>query len=462
MALLQQDHALDVCRELVEASPADQTEVTLECVEDRFVRYADEGPTQTADRERYDLSVRVRLNAGDGEAKGPFAGWREARATCGSLDPADTKAALERALTLAEVSEPNADLVPMGGPCVVQETALERPTMDHTFREKAAWVEDARNACEAQQLVPSGLAQTTAVTRTLVNSQGRAVHGARTRAAFSLTASPAAGEGGSGFAEAIHKNVEKLDVAGTIARAVDKAARSRHTEGIEAGEYTVVLEPAAVSSLLLFAGYHGFGAREVHEKSSFLCGRVGERIFPVELELSDHAANDVCPGFLFDGEGSPRERVGLLEDGALQGPVTDERWARKMGLPNTGHGRSQPSPGGPTTSNLCLAAGDKSLEQLIAGVERGLLISQLHYTNMIEPRNLTLTGMTRNGTFLIDRGQVGTAVKNLRFTQSLVEALQRVTGVGGEVDVAGALFDGEVVCPALRIERFQFTSTTDF
>jgi len=462
MAVLQQDHALDVCRELVESSPADQTEVTLECVEDRFVRYADEGPTQTADRERYDLSVRVRLTAGEVEGKGPFAGWREARARCGSLEPSETQAALERALTLAEVSEPNADLVPMGGPCAVPETALERPTMDHTFREKAAWAEHARRVCEGAGLAPAGLCQTTAMTRTVVNSQGRAVHGARARAAFSLTASPRDGEGGSGFAEVIHKNVERLDVEGAIVRAVDKAERGRHTEAVEPGEYTVVLEPAAVSALLLFTAYHGFGAREVHEQSSFLCGRVGERVFPECLNLADHAANEVYPGFLFDGEGSLREHVSLLEAGALQGPVTDERWARKLGLPNTGHGRPQPSPAGPTASNLFLAPGDKSLDQLISGVERGLLISQLHYTNMIEPRNLTLTGMTRNGTFLIERGRVGQAVKNLRFTQSLVEALQRVTGVGDELEVAGALFDGEVICPALRIERFQFTSTTDF
>ncbi|MDA1263850.1 MAG: TldD/PmbA family protein [Planctomycetota bacterium] len=460
MALLQQDHALDLCRELVEKSPADQTEVTLECVEDRFVRYADEGPTQTADRERYDLAIRVRLNPSD--AKGPFAGWREARATCGTLDPEDAQAALERAMTLAEVTEPNPDLVPMGGPVAVAETAAERPTMDHTFREKAAWVDQARSACEENGLVPAGLTQTTAATRSVVNSQGRAVHGARTRAAFSLTASPANGEGGSGFAEVIHKNVERLDVTGAIGRAVDKAVRSRHTEPVDAGTYTVVLEPAAVASLLLFAGYHGFGAREVHEQSSFLCGRVGERIFPESLLVADHAANEVYPGFLFDGEGSPRARVVLLEDGALLGPVTDERWARKLGLPNTGHGRSQPSPHGPSTTNLYLAPGSQSIDQLVAGIDRGLLISQFHYTNMIEPKGLTLTGMTRNGTFLIENGRVGTAVKNLRFTQSLVGALQHVTGVGEELEVAGALFDGEVVCPALRIENFQFTSTTDF
>lgn len=461
MALLQQDHALDLCRDLVESSPAEQTEVTLECAEDRFVRYADEGPTQTADRERYELSVRVRLGSGE-EDRGPFGGWREARATTGSFEAGEAKAALERALTLAEVSDAKTDLVPMGGPVAVPETALERPTMDHTFREKAAWVAQARAACEAQDLAPAGLAQTTAMTRTVVNSMGRAVHGARTRAGFSLTASPTGGEGGSGFSEVIHKNVERLDVEGAIARAVDKAVRSRHTVAIDPGKYTVVLEPAAVSAMLLFTCAYGFGAQEMHEQRSMICGRVGEKLFPENLNLSDDVNNDVYPGFLFDGEGSPTERVALLESGAFQGPVTDERWARKLGLRNTGHGRVQPSPHGPLATSLVLAAGDKSMDQLVAGVEHGLLVTQFHYTNMIEPRDLTLTGMTRNGTFLIERGRVTQAVKNLRYTQSLVDALQNVSGVGDRQEAAGALFDGEVVCPALRIDDFQFTSTTDF
>jgi predicted Zn-dependent protease len=109
-----------------------------------------------------------------------------------------------------------------------------------------------------------------------------------------------------------------------------------------------------------------------------------------------------------------------------------------------------------------LAAGDQSIEELIAGVDRGLLITQLHYTNMIDPRDLLLTGMTRNGTFLIEDGKIVRAVKNLRFTESLVNAMASVSGVGNELEVAGALFDGEIVCPALRIENFRFTSSTDF
>ena len=181
MALLQSDHALDLLRGIVDRSPADQTEVTLESDEDSFLRYASSGPTQNADRERHQLSIRVRLST-EGE-RGAFGGWREARATCGTLDDDSIACTLQRALDLAEVAESNGSLVPMGGEVEVPESAAQRPTMDHTMGEKSAWISQALSSCEAQGLEAAGLAQTTTQSRTLVNSCGRTVHGARSRAA---------------------------------------------------------------------------------------------------------------------------------------------------------------------------------------------------------------------------------------------------------------------------------------
>lgn len=454
MPLPDQDRPLELARRILEWSSADETEISIDCVEDRFVRYADSGPTQSADRDRYEVGIRVRMHTG--------AGIREAKAECGNLDPADAKATLGRAAQLAAVTDPNPELAPLDGPVRVPETAPERPTMDHTFREKASWVQAAVEACRAQDLAPAGLIETTAMTRSIVSSTGREVQGARTRAAFALTASPASGEGGSGFAEQVAQSVGAIRPEDVVRRAVDKAVSNRDPKPIDPGEYTVVLEPAAVSSILLFAAYHGFGAQEFHEQSSFLCGRVGERVFSELLTVEDDAGNDFYPGFLFDGEGARKQRVGLIDHGTVCGPVTDARWARKLDMPNTGHGVPQPSMRGPIATNLVVQPGAESLEDLIRGVDRGLLVSQFHYTNMIEPRDLTLTGMTRNGTYWIENGEVRQAVRNLRFTETLVNALARVTGVGRDARVAGALFDGEVIAPALRIDRFRFTSTTEF
>jgi PmbA protein len=455
---LDRDAALALAARICAASRADETEVTVDAVEERFVRFADRGPTQCADRHREVLSVRARLR---GEA-----GWREGRATADGLGEAQVRGALERALDLARVAPPAEELGPLEGPYAGMESvgaiAVDGPTREHGFEAKAAWISQALAACAAAGVVPAGLASTGTHARTLVTSAGRAVHDARTRASFQLTASAPDLVDGAGLAEWIGRRVEDLDVGSVIRTAVDKAARSQGARAVPPGEYDVVLEPAAASALLLFAGYQGLGAQEVAEESSFLCGRVGERLFPEELTLVDDASNALHPGVPFDGEGTRRERVELLSGGALRGPVTDSLWARRLGVANTGHALPQPSTSGPKPANLCVAPGASSLEELIGGMERGLVVTEFHYTNLIDPREMSLTGMTRNGTFLVEDGEVVGAVRNLRFTESLVRALSRVTGVGRDVEVAGALFSGEIVTPALRVEGFRFTSTSDF
>ena len=450
---LNREHLLNLARELVAASPAVETEVIVSSQRDLFARFAGSGPTQSADRIVPSVRIRVRV-----ERPG---GLSEAQADCDSLDPVAAKSAMGRALALAEHGAISTNLIPMGGAVEAPECVGDQAVCNDGFSLMAEWIERALSACEGANLLPAGLAQTTYDVRAIANSSGRAVSGSASRVAFALTASDPGG-GGAGFGDAIARNASGLDIERVISRAVSKGSKNRAPVGIDPGKYTVVLEPNAVSSLLLFAGYQGFGAQDVAEEASFLCGRTGTRAFSPLINISDDAANDVYPGYSFDWEGTPKSRVDLVEEGALAGPVTDRLWAEKLGAKNTGHAGPQPNTYGPKPNNLVLAAGDKTLEELIAGVSRGLLVTQLHYTNMIDPRDLLLTGMTRNGTFLIEDGQITGPVKNLRFTESLVNAMASVSGVGSELEVAGALFDGEIVCPALRIENFRFTSSTDF
>lgn len=448
--ILEPDQARELASAAVQCSAADETEVTVDERYERFARFSAQGPTQDAERGKLTVSVRVRVR--DGSAV------REARASVGSDDAGAIARTTERAIALARISPPREAVPELGGKVQVPETTLARPTIDHDFREKAEWIEPALSACHDVDLAPAGLGVTTGLQTTLVNSSGRDVSARRSRASLSLTAT---GPDGAGMGFQIAKDADDIDAEGVVARAVQKASAGRDPQILGPGEYTVVLEPAAISSLLLFGAYHGFGAQDVHEESSFLCGRIGEQLFPEQLDLVDDVENEVYPGIPFDGEGSPRRRVPLLSGGALRGPVTSAHWARQLGCENTGHGQPQPSAHGPAPENMVLAAGDSSLEELIEGVERGLLVTQFHYTNMIEPRDLSLTGMTRNGTFLIENGEVKHAVRNLRFTDSLVSILQAVDAVGTRREVAGALFDGEVLCPAVRTS-VRFTSTSPF
>jgi predicted Zn-dependent protease len=447
------ERLIELASAVVEASPAVETEVIWNASCDRFARFAASGPTQSADRVVPSVLVRVRVER-DG-------GLSEARAAADTLDPAGALGALERALSFASHGAVSSDLITMGGPVDVATRSADDSVLEDGFELMAGWIEGAISRCEGSGLLPAGLAQLSYGSRALVNSAGRAVSGATSRAAFALTASDPAG-GGAGFGDAISQTGQDLNVDRVLERAVSKGVMNRAPEAIDPGRYTVVLEPNAVSSLLLFASYQGLGAQDVAEEASFLCGRRGERAFSELVSLYDDAGNDLYPGFAFDWEGTPKQRVELVKDGVLGDPVTDRLWAAKQGVANTGHAFPQPNTYGPKPGNLVLAPGEESTEDLISGVKRGLLVTQLHYTNMIDPRDLLLTGMTRNGTFLIEDGEITRPVKNLRFTESLVNAMASVSGVGKESEVAGALFDGEIVCPALRIEDFRFTSSTDF
>lgn len=451
MSLLSKDDALALARRVCEQSTADETEVTVESRGEAFVRFANVGPTQNADRERIDVAIRARMKDG--------AGYREARATAGSMDEKDLGRALERALLVCGASPVNEEAQPLGGAVEVASSDLCEANLAHSFEEKASMVQAAVEACAKENVRPAGLLQASSVSRAIVNTAGREVHGFFNRAGFSLTASS---DSSAGIGDTIARSVNDLRVDRAIARAVEKAKRSENPKAVEPGEYTVVLEPAAVSAALLFASYMGFGAQEVIEESSFLCGRIGERLFSDSLTIDDDAMNSVFPGWSFDGEGTPRQAVRLVDRGTVGNPVTDPVSARKLGIACTGHGEAQPSSAGPAADNLVVAAGDQSIEQLIGDVERGLLVTQFHYTNLIEPRELTLTGMTRNGTFLIENGKLQHGVRNLRFTEKLVGALGRISGISSESEVTGALFEGEIITPALRIDGFRFTSSSDF
>jgi len=454
MPVLERNDGAMAARAILAKSNAAETEIVIDSVQDRFVRYAARGATQSADRERVEVSVRVRLAAPAGAS-----GLREARASCGSLEPASIKSALARALELAQHSPPNARLAPMGSAVAIPISMRDKPTLEHGFEAKARWIRMALERCEQAGLEAGGLAQTTGISRLVMNSAGREVHGYSSRASFSLTASGASGEG---WAEAIARTVGAIKADQVVARAVDKAQRSQDPLELAPGEYTVVLEPAAVGALLLFTAYQGFGAREVEEEASFLCGRLGQRVFSECVRLRDDSRHPLHAQLPFDGEGTARAPLTLIEAGAPTRPVTDRNWAARRGEESTGHALQQPSASGPRPQSLVLDPGQQSLEQLVAGVERGLLVTQLHYVNLIDPRELVLTGMTRYGTFLIENGRVGRAVRNLRFTDSLVRLLGQVRAVGSEQQLCGALFDGEIVSAPLLVDGMRFTSTTAF
>jgi predicted Zn-dependent protease len=287
----------------------------------------------------------------------------------------------------------------------------------------------------------------------MANSLGLYAYHTSTSAAFSISALRGAQ---SGWAEADGHAVSEIDAVALADRAVEKALRSRDPQAWSPGAYDVVLEPAAVADLLQEMNYISFGALALQEGRSFLAGRMGTRIWADGITIRDDPYHPLHLGTPFDGEGIPTVPVTIVERGVARQVVYDRRTAAKEGRDSTGHGLPYPNTFGPVAGNLVLEGGESTLPDLISGVERGLLVTRVWYTNIVDPKAVTVTGMTRDGLFAIERGRIGRAVGHFRFNQDLVEMFRRVDGMTSSVRAGG------VVCPAIRVRGFRMSSATNF
>ncbi|MEW6058775.1 MAG: TldD/PmbA family protein [Actinomycetota bacterium] len=305
----------------------------------------------------------------------------------------------------------------------------------------------------------AGAFETSAVETAVANTEGQFCWNRSSQA--SLTTVVTGGEGGSGFAEVFAASLEDIDPEKVGQRAGSKARASQGARDLPPGRYTVVLEPSAVSTPVGFLAWIGFGGRSLLEGRSCLAGKEGRQVAAPGVSIYDDATSPLTLAIPFDFEGVPRQRVELITDGIFVGPVYDLRSAKQAGRRSTGHALPPPNPDGPFPLNLFLAPGDASLEDMISSTEHGLLVSRFHYSNVLHPVESTITGMTRDGTFLIEGGEIKQPVKNLRFTQSILDALANTTMVGRETELASEFFFSASRVPALKIEEFNFTGRSD-
>ncbi len=272
-------------------------------------------------------------------------------------------------------------------------------------------------------------------------------------------------EDSSGYAFGLHRDLERLNLDALADQAMEKCATSRKPQDIAPGRYTVVLEPPAVGELLEWMGYIGFGAKQVEEGTSFMAGRIGQPITGESVTILDNALDSDGLAMPFDFEGVPKQRVPLIEGGVARAVVYDTLMAGKDGTESTGHGMPPGSGSGPLPLNLQMAGGDVPLADLVSRVDRGLLVTRFHYVNgLLDTRRAKMTGMTRDGTFWIEGGRVRHPVKNLRFTEEVLEAFRRIEAVSRERWTVAASWGeiGALAAPALVIRDFAFTGDTEF
>lgn len=258
-------------------------------------------------------------------------------------------------------------------------------------------------------------------------------------------------DGGFGYASATSGNVDDIDAKAIGAEAADMAWQSRNPAGLEPGEYECVLMPYAVADMINMLCWMGFGAMEYQEGQSWVCGKIGQKIVSNNVNLWDDGCDPRTIVAAFDGEGVAKRKVDLIKDGVAAGILYDSYTAHRKGKESTGH-----APWG-RAGNLVMAAGEASIENMIASTKRGLLVTRFHYTNIAHRMSASFTGMTRDGTFLIENGKITRPVKNLRVTQSITEAMSDTQMIGRDLK----LEDGALV-PALKLGKFRFSSATEF
>jgi len=251
-----------------------------------------------------------------------------------------------------------------------------------------------------------------------------------------------------------------LDPEELALRAVAKAVGTGHPREIEPGRYTVILEPAAVLDLVGFL-FYDFSATAVADKRSCLNERMDKKVMGENVTLWDDVGHPLQLGPPYDGEGMPRQKVLLVVRGVPRNLVYSRATARKMKKKPTGHGLSLPNEYGEAPVNLVLEGGTTSLQEMIASTDRGILVTRLWYIREVDPYEKVMTGMTRDGTFLVENGRVTGGIKNMRFNQGVLELLSNVEMLGPAVRGAGEEAM-EMVVPAMKVRNFHFTEVTKF
>jgi PmbA protein len=444
--MLTRERAEQIFEKVLKYSTADETEAIIASTSYSLTRFANNTIHQNVAEETADLSVRA------------LADGRTARASTNKFDEVSIRRACDSALTLARLQPPDPDLLRMPRPLTyhavnrfVEETANLDP------RSRAETVQKAIARAEKDHLTAAGIFSTGATASAIFNSRGLDAFHEESQSEFSVTM---LGESSSGWAKKGSPQWGELDTEGLADRAARKALTSKEPREIAPGKYTVILEPAAVLDLLGFLVLD-FSGLAVLEKRSCFTDRVGQKVFSEKISVYDDVFHPLQSGAPFDGEGVPRQRVTLVEKGIVNNLVYSRQTAHKAGTESTGHGFPLPNEYGEAPMNIVMEGNRASADEMVQSTEKGLVVTRLWYIREVDPYQKILTGMTRDGTFWVENGEIRYGVRNLRFNQSIIEMLAHVEMMGPPQRTSGEeSFD--MVVPAMKVHDFTFSSVTKF
>jgi predicted Zn-dependent protease len=465
--MLTQDQAADVFDRIRRLTTADDVEVLFSGGRFALTRFANNAIHQNVAEENHVVSVRTVF------------GGRTARASSNRFDDESLRQLVKSSETLAKVQCPDEDLPPMADASTAgwMDAGSQQANPSRHFEQTAAITPELRaegvrrivEVAEKSELTTAGIFSSAESFEGIFNSRGLQNWHAQTLAEISVTM---LAEDSSGWQKANSPDVANLDPSHLAETAASKAVESAHPREIPAGKYTVILEPPAALDMVGFM-FWDYSGMAILDQRSFLTGRIGQKLFGDNITVWDDVAHPLQTGSPFDGEGVRRRRIGLIENGVVKRVVyaraTAERMKRsehasQVGpIAATGHGFPLPNEMGEMPLNIVFAGtgNPQTVEQMIASIERGILVTRLWYIREVEPFEKMLTGMTRDGTFLVENGRVQCGVRNFRFNESLLHLLSNVESMSVPVRACGEeSFD--MVVPAMKVRDFHFTEVTKF
>lgn len=449
---MERDKAEAVVKKALSFSRADEFEAFIGGGSYSLTRFANNIIHQNVNETRYQLSARSVF------------GKKTGRAVTNKFSDEDLGSVVKTSEDVARVQPEISELLPLPGQQSYRPVqASDAETASFSPDARADAVRKAVEHCKKNGLQAAGYFSTASGSigsygeispLAMVNSKGLVAYHRGTEASFSITAM---GEDSSGWAQATSWRVSDIDALELASIAVEKAKLSSKPKAMEPGTYTVVLEPAAVAELLGYMAWVGFGALQVQEGRSFMSGKMGQRLFGENVSIYDDVYHDLLRGRPFDFEGTPVQKVAVAEKGVIKGPLYDRTTAARENKQSTGHGLPVPNTQGPQPASIVMDGTDSvPLSELASGTERCILVTRFWYVNVVDPMKVILTGMTRDGTFLVENGRIKTGIRNFRFNQNMIELLNNVKAMSHPVR------SGWCVVPGLLVTGFNFSSGTEF
>lgn len=444
--MITKDEIQEILNKTMSLIKADQAELLLIGGESSLTGFANNYIHRNVKENSYSLSLRVAY------------GKKIGAASTDDFSPEGLESLVESAQNIAKLQKENENFVSFAKNDGAVEFEIDLDSDDISPDFRAEYVKKIVEKSKEKGFIASGLFENARQQIAVKNTLGVDRFGELT---YATLKSVIMTDTSSGYSIETKVKAKDISLDSVLEESIGIAEKGVNPQGIEPGKYEVILTPYALSEFIGAMTYLSLNARAIEQGTSFLIGRFGEKVFPDLINLYDDGLSENTIPMPFDFEGVPKKKVVFFEKGIAKDVVYDTFYAYKSNKESTGHSLPQPSPYSPYPLNLIMEGGEYSKDNLIKNVKKGLFVQRFWYTNPMDPRNLIITGMTRDGLFLIEDGKITRPLKNMRFTESIINAFNNCLELSKERKI---IYDGggSITVPYARIKDFNFTSSTEF